>query len=352
VYAGNSTYVSRGLAASSRAVKRLAIYITVPVIGVLLAVAIAMASASAIEAIAILLFVAVLFNFGDAGLRFSFHFFLIFNFGAFALAIGRLEMNGIIAPILTAGGAFAIANIIAVSRVSYLMNRSWTVLAMCGLALASAAWSDNPNLTIKDSLQLLFTTLLPIALVGRLGCNGALQLIIRTMSFICVASAVLALAIPDLGVHQAYDLEQSVHAGLWRGAFTHKIALGTFAGLTFGLLVFYGWRAFYNPFSYMVSLVASMLCIFKAGSATGMAMTIFFVGMLFATHRIAVQGLQIRRPLLRLVGIVVLLIVGLIFSGVCDQFVGLLGRSSDLTGRAEYWPHIIEFMGKSDALCG
>jgi len=352
VYAGNTTYISRGLAASARVAKQLAGYSCIAAIAVLLAVGIAMASSSAIEAVAILLFVAVLFNFGEAGLRLAFHFFLIFNFGAFALMIGRLEMNGIIAPILTASGAFSLINIIAVPRVAFLMNRSWTVLAMCGLAVVSATWSDNPTLTFKDSLQLIFTTLLPIALVGRLGCNGALQLVIRTMSFICISSVLFAVVIPDLGVHQAYDLEQSVHAGLWRGVFTHKIALGTFAGLTFGLLAFYGWRAFYNPFSYAASLISAMLCIFKAGSATGVAMTIFFVGLLFATYRIAVQGLQIRRYLLRLTGIAVLLVVGLIFSGAFDRFVGLLGRSSDLTGRAEYWPHIIEFMHKSDALFG
>ena len=348
----NSSYVPDGLAASARAAKQWAGYGCIAVIGVLLAIVIAMASSNAIEALAILLFVAVLSSFGEAGLRFAFHFFLIFNFGAFALMIGRLKMDGIIAPILTAGGVFAIVNIIAVPRVTFLINRSWTVLAMCGLAAVSAAWSDNPTLTFKDSLQLIFSTLLPIALVGRFGCNGALQLIIRTMSFICISSVVLAVFIPDLGVHQAYDIEQSQHAGLWRGAFTHKIALGTFAGLTFGLLTFYGRRAFYNPFSYMASLISAMLCIFKAGSATGVAMTMFFVGLLFVTHRIAIQGVQIRRYLLRLTGIGVVVVVGLIFSGAFDRFVGLLGRSSDLTGRAEYWPHIIEFMGKSDALLG
>jgi O-antigen ligase len=353
VYArdGASSF-SRGLGASVRAGRRLAFYAMLPVVGVVLAIATATGGAGLIEAVTILLVAGTISSCGEGGLRFAFYFFLIFNFGAFALTLGRLGLLPIIAPILTIGGLFAIINILILRPVASLLNRSWAVLAMCGLALVSAAWSVKPTGTVKDAMQLTFGILLVIALVGRLGCRQGLQLLIRAMALTCIASVAWALLFPYWGIHQPYDIGQTVHAGLWRGVFAHKISLGTFSGLTFSLLLFYGWRTFSNPFFYAVALAASITCIVAAGSATGLATTIFFVGLLFGTCHIATQRDRLRRSLLRLATISVLMIVMLIFSGLLDQFVVLLGRSSDLTGRVEYWQAIIDFVNSDGGLVG
>ena len=198
----------------------------------------------------------------------------------------------------------------------------------------------------------MFGTLLGIAIVGRLGCVEGVRLLIRSMSLICVLSVIWALALPEIGVHQATDKVQGVHDGLWRGVFSHKITLGTTAGLTFGLLLFFGRRSFSNPFSYLAALVASAACVVFSGSATGLVTTVTIIVLLFASHHVAVQGELVRGPLIRIAAVSFILIAILMFSGLLDRLVTLFGRSSDMTGRAYYWPHIIAFVNQGNALLG
>lgn len=289
---------------------------------------------------------------GWLGLRFGFHVFLLFFFDGFGLTMARYDALFLITLILMLGGLFAIALILSSPTAMSLCSRAWPLLALCGLAFASAAWSVEPRVTLNKSLQLTFTVLMGIALVGRLGSREALRHIIRNLSLICVLSVIWALAFPDLGLHQATDKTQFQHAGLWRGIFTHKIMMGCVAGMTFGLVVFYGPRAFSNVVSYSIALISAAACIVGSGSATGFVSVAVMTTMLFVSYRMVLQREQLRRPLLRIALVAIGLITFLMFSGVLDELATLLDRSSDLTGRADYWPFVLDFVNSSSPLLG
>jgi O-antigen ligase len=286
------------------------------------------------------------------GLRSAFHFFLLFYFGAFGLTMWRKGMNGVVSPLLMLGGLFAIGLILSSPRCMALLSRCWPLLVLCGLALVSTAWSVNPSGTLNRAIQYTFGTLLGVAMMGTLGSREGLRLIIRSLSLLCVLSLIWAVLLPDLGVHQPYEQAQTVHAGLWRGVFSHKISLGTLGGVTFGLLLFYGWRAFSNWIFYPVSLVVSAICLVMSGSATGVMSAIVMATLLFVSYRVVRQGARVRRPLVRIITLSLSLIVASTFSGALDNLVVLLGRSSDLTGRAEYWPHVLDFIHADNRLLG
>lgn len=305
-----------------------------------------------LEGVTLLLLLSVAFTNPARGLRFAFCIFIAFYLDAFSIALAKLEASNIISTTLLAGGVFAVGVILTTPKALELAKSCWPLLVLCGLAIVSALWSAHISGTVNQGVQLTFFVLLGIALAGKLGSVEALRLVIRCLSLMCVLSAVLGLLIPEWGQHQATDKEQFVHAGLWRGVFSHKIQLGTLAGVTLTLLIFYGRRAFDYPISFAIAVVASMLCIVKAGSATGLASALFMMGMLFFTHKISLRGNGVRRPILRTVVFALILVIVIMFSGALDELVILLGRSSDMTGRAGYWPFIIDYVNAQGPVLG
>jgi O-antigen ligase len=284
-------------------------------------------------------------------MKLAFHLFFLLYFGGFGLTLFRAGLNSVISPMMTLGGLFAIGLILYLPRCMDLLLRCWPLLVLCGLALISALWSVDPGATLNRAMQLTFGVLLAVALVGTFGCREALRLIIASMSLICVLSLVWALAFPTLGIHQANEVAQTVHAGLWRGVFSHKISLGTHAAVTLSLLVFYGRRSFSNLLFYYVSLAASSICLVMSGSATGVLSASVMATVLFVSYHVSRQGTAVRRPILRIVALSMSLICAAMFSGTLDRFVVLLGRS-DLTGRAEYWPFVLDYIHAEGRLLG
>lgn len=285
-------------------------------------------------------------------MRAGFHVFLIFNYGAFGVTASVLGMRPVLQLIYVLGGLFAAGLIASSPKARDLLGRCWQLQVVCLLALVSAAWSVDLLLSLKASFTLIATLLLGIALVGRLGSKESLRLFIRSMSLACLLSVVWGLAIPDWGTHQATDKYQAVHAGLWRGIFTHKVNLGIFAGLTTGLLLFYGWRVFSNPLSYMIALVSAGGCILGSGSASGLATFSLLTSLLFVSQWMAIKRATTRRPWLRLASISTLLIIAIIYSGFLDAFAIFLGKSSDMTGRTDYWPYVINYVNDTSPLLG
>jgi len=259
-----------------------------------------------------------------------------------------------IPPLIAMGstGVLAGGYIIFSKRATRLAFHCWPLLVMCAIALMSAAWSVDPSVTVRRSFQLLFGCLLGIAMVGRVGSAEAIKIIVRTMAFGCLLSVVWVVAFPDVAVHQATDQAQTVHAGLWRGILSHKVDLGIFAGLTLALLLFYGPKVSGSPMSYLLGLASSIACLAGSGSATGVvvAATLFFTFRL--TYANANQPLKIRRKLTRTLVMFLVVWIALTTSGLFDQMASMLGRSSDLTGRATYWPYVMAFLNTGNWVLG
>lgn len=213
-------------------------------------------------------------------------------------------------------------------------------LLLCGFG--SAAWSVNPQGTIRYGILYLGTNLFALALASRYPPHECLRLLLRTMVLACLLSCVWVIIFPLEAVHQATESVQFQHAGLWRGIFSHKQSLGVFAGLTVGLLLFYGSLAFPSLLSRIGAIGCSFACLWGSQSATGFITSIVMPIMLYASYWIARRAPHARRSMIKLF-IVVLLILSIgIYEGIFNSAAELFGKSSDLTGRDIYTPILLQ----------
>ena len=152
-----------------------------------------------------------------------------------------------------------------------VLARCWPVCVLPALAAVSSLWSVYPLMTARSAISYAFTTLLGFAIATALPPALALGVFVRAMGYVCILSAACALLLPEIGVYQASDLVQSVHAGLWRGILIHKVTLGVFSGLTLPLLIFYRRLAFGNPVIWLLAVSSTVACLLNAESMIGCA---------------------------------------------------------------------------------
>ncbi len=242
-----------------------------------------------------------------------------------------------------AAGLFAFGTLASSPEAKAIFRRSAPVLAACGLAVVSALWSPDPVLTIRKAMSLFFIAGLGMAVVARLGPHEALRCLLGTMTLVCLMSIAAAIISPTLAVHQETDAFQSVHAGLWRGVLAHKVSLGIFAGLLIGLAVC-AHKSYASIPLRLLAILTGATCLVGSGSATGIVTAAIYIGV-HTAGRVIVCKPEDRRRGLTLMLVAGLLVFGyILFSGLLDKFAVLLGRSPTLTGRSDYWRHIIAFI--------
>jgi exopolysaccharide production protein ExoQ len=262
----------------------------------------------------------------------------IFNFDPSAMD-GGTKGTALSQVLLFSTNAVALWIVLASPNARDLVRRCWPIMLLPGLAIVSAVWSVYPYLTLRAGISYAFTTLLGFALAGALPPVVALAVLIRAMSCCCLMSVLVALLLPELGVHQATDTIQMVHAGYWRGILGHKIGLGIFAGITLPLLLFYGRLAF--RWSWPIFAACALACIVNASSMTANAGFLLFL-LLLPAFRLAAN--QRNAGLVNaLVGFALLMLCAIVF-GAMNWLAVLFDKSTDLTGRADMWPFISAFI--------
>jgi exopolysaccharide production protein ExoQ len=211
-----------------------------------------------------------------------------------------------------------------------VMRQCWPIMALPLLAITSSLWSAWPLLSFKSGISYGLTTLLGFAIAISLPPSIALGVLIRAMAYVCIVSAAAALFVPQVGVHQAHDTIQAVHAGLWRGVLGHKVALGLFSGLTLPLLLMFRRSTFSAPI-WLLAVASTAACLLNAGSMTGIAVAMMLLAVLFLLRNKQLTNVVI--------GVVALFLI-LMFTEVLNIIFPFLGKSSDMTGRTDMWPLI------------
>jgi exopolysaccharide production protein ExoQ len=224
-----------------------------------------------------------------------------------------------------------------------ILDNAAIPLLYVGMSFLSVVWSINRPFTFRASFVLLSTTLFTLAVCSRLSPKACVQLIIRMMSLACVLSVIWALVFPESGVHHADDPSQAQHAGLWRGIFSHKQGLGVVSGLTTGLLLFYGSLAFPMVIVRIGALGAAIACLLGSGSITGLLVAVILATLLYLSYGVA----RASTPGQRRTGIwmFIAMLAGmysLFHFNLANFIMPLLGKSADLSGRADCWPFAIE----------
>ena len=277
---------------------------------------------------------------------------LLFISGAFTLPLAFSNTHGFVGSAVLQGvtaltGITGVLLIVTSRNARRLVIRCWPILALVALAFLSSTWSFKRISTIHESFTFLTTVLFALAMVGRLPPIQCIRLVLRMMVIGCVLSIVWVVAYPEFGIHQLTDLNQTEHAGQWRGIFSHKQGLGLFSGLTAGLLMFYGSVAFRSPISIFAGIICAVVCLVGAESTTGFLTMTVSAAVLYFFYGVVSLERQVRNFTLNLF-LFAIICVYLVWSYGFLNFVPVwLGKTSDLTGRLEYWRIGIEVFRNS-----
>jgi exopolysaccharide production protein ExoQ len=239
---------------------------------------------------------------------------------------------------------------VAVMLVSYyretlfVLRRNWFMVALVLLALVSCFWAAMPALVLQRSIAVLGTTLLGIALAVRLSLEGQIRLLSWLLRIIALLSLACVLLLPSYGIS---DLVES--HGEWRGIFSHKNGLGCVMALSVLVECQLPAHTRFSKVVKRIALLLSAVLLVFSGSLTPM---FALVGSLVFIEIYKLATRRFRIPLYAIV-LAALLIVA---SGVTvllvdtERITGLLGRSSDLTGRTEIWSLVMSYIPERPVL--
>ncbi|NJN87773.1 MAG: O-antigen ligase family protein [Leptolyngbyaceae cyanobacterium SL_7_1] len=211
------------------------------------------------------------------------------------------------------------------------------VWAAVGFAGLSYVWSAIPDETFSSTIALIGTTLFGIYIATRYTPRQQLQLLGWAFGLIIVLSLGYAVLLPK------YGIMGGVHAGTWRGIYTHKNTLGkmmTLSSTIFTLLLLSDRR--HRPvLGLFLSLSIALLLL-----TTSKGALVTLVAMLGAIAVCQVLRAHYRWMVV-LIGTLVL-VVGAIAAVLSLNLetivVDLLGKDLTLTGRTTLWGYAIDMI--------
>jgi exopolysaccharide production protein ExoQ len=221
-------------------------------------------------------------------------------------------------------------------KLPQLMRLSLPIVAIVALAVISSAWSTDPGITLKRAFGLFGTTAFGYYVVSRFKLRDFVDIFGLTCCVVIALSLLAVFFAPSIGVMQ------NDYAGAWRGIFDHKNFFGEFMAVA---IVTFATIALSNAWRRGIALAGLLLavfCIIQSQSVTAWLVTLVMasaVGLAVlyrrgARSRAAAVTIAVAAPLAAL----------LIFSSgdVSQAVLGLLGRDNSLTGRADFWPEVVQ----------
>ncbi|MEO0986348.1 MAG: O-antigen ligase family protein [Cyanobacteria bacterium J06639_14] len=199
------------------------------------------------------------------------------------------------------------------------------------IIFASFVWSLQPRATMTGLRgEYVQTVLIALFLATRFSMQQQVRLISVTFGIAALISAFYVAFVPSVGIHQ--DL---VHAGAWKGVFSHKnyfssvMTLGTASFLVQILDV-----RERRPWHYWGILMCIALILLST-SKTGQVLLVSILLVLFLYGRYRWQGMK---TILVLYGVLMIMLGGVLtLTNFWDQIFIALGRDPTLSGRTLIW---------------
>jgi O-antigen ligase len=210
----------------------------------------------------------------------------------------------------------------------------WITVGFAGL---SYFWSSIPDETLSSTIALIGTTLFGVYIATRYTPRQQLQLLGWAFGLIVILSLGYAVLLPK------YGIMGGVHAGTWRGIYTHKNTLGkmmTLSSTIFTLLVLSD-RKHRTLLGIFLSL--SVLLLLLSNSKGALVSLITMLGVV-AVCQVLRANYRWVVVLLGSLALVVGAIAAILSLNLEAILVDLLGKDLTLTGRTTLWGHAIDMI--------
>jgi exopolysaccharide production protein ExoQ len=215
----------------------------------------------------------------------------------------------------------------------YVLRRNWLLLALLSLAFVSFLWTEMPAVTLRRSIAVSGTTLFGIALAVRLSLEDQLRFLSWLFRIMTVLSLTCIILLPRYCISGFAGHE-------WQGVFSYKNVFGSIMALS----ILVEWqlpaKTLLSRTLKQLALLLSAISLFFSGSITPM---VALAGSLILIEMYKVAAQRLRVPLYATILAAVLMVSSAIMAfGVNTEAVaGVVGRSSDLTGRTEIWSSVV-----------
>jgi len=219
----------------------------------------------------------------------------------------------------------------------YVFRRNWLLAAFVLLAFLSCLWTEVPALAFRRSIAMTGTTLFGIALAVRLSLEEQLRLLSWLFRILAVLSLACVFLLPRYGI----SWESPAHE--WRGVFGYKNVLGSFMALS--MLVEWQLPAptRYSKILNRLALLLSAVLLYFSNSMTP---AVALAGTFLLVEIYKVARWRLRIPLYATILVILLTVssgaVAFFASG--DAVAGIIGRSTELTGRTNIWGSVVPYI--------
>ena len=209
------------------------------------------------------------------------------------------------------------------------------------IILTSVQWSGYPSYTLRRSILVLGSTTFAVFLSTRFELRQHLKMLTFAFCATAILCFILGLLFPLYGTMTA------PHAGAWRGVHMHKNELGAQMGfISIFLLVIRSTDLFRGLTKAAISLVAicSVFLVVVSTSTTGLVI-LFTLGLVAILCNILRLNFQYMVPVAN-TSLAIVLLAALYIQSNLEGLLGVFGKSTDLTGRDQLWPAILNMAAK------
>ncbi|MBD2336439.1 O-antigen ligase family protein [Calothrix sp. FACHB-156] len=221
-------------------------------------------------------------------------------------------------------------------RTLYVLGKNKFVLLLLGLSLFSLFWSFAPDLTLKNSIRLIGSSLFGIYLASRYTLKEQLKLLAWTFSIAIVLSFIFSIALPK------YGIMGGVHAGKWRGIFIHKNGLGSsmLNSSTIFLLMAAAYKKHRNLF--LLGFLLSLILIVLSVSTSALINLIILISV-FIAFRALWLPYYVMVPTI-LAAATLIQIIYFWFINNANLIFGVFGKDAGLSGRGDLWSLVFDMI--------
>lgn len=227
-------------------------------------------------------------------------------------------------------------------RALYVLSKTKVIALLIVLVFVSSLWSSIPNITISRSFSMAGTTLLGLYLATRYSLRQQLRLLAWALGIAIVLSIIFALALPK------YGIESGVHAGAWRGIYTHKN--------TFGSVMLLSIIVFLNLSMEIIRRKIVVWCfiflsisLLVLSSASSPLINLLALIAAFFIFRVVHWRSRLAIPVF-LFSVVVYGSLSLWLTVSAADIASAFGKDLTLTGRTDIWVYILEMINQRPLL--
>ena len=249
-------------------------------------------------------------------------------------------LAGMVAQVLFVGAVFVLA-VPHLRKLQFAIRTALPVLSLCGLAMLSALWSQNPSLTVRRSIMLLAPALFALILYVRYSREQILRMLIIAGGIAAVSSIFVAVFFPE------YGFDHTFADGVWQGIFPQKnVCARACVFFMLPAVVMIGRRGTF--FASCVFLLLTLV-LAKTQSKTGLVFALILIAAMLVFR--VIPQLPGREVMLSSIfAITCCAVCAVLLSTHFDQFMSLLGKDSTLTGRTQIWEGVTQAIAKRPSL--